>query len=44
MITTITIFFPLVGLILMLLLRSADEKTVRYSALGVAAVPLLLVV
>ncbi|CAN5171196.1 NuoM family protein [soil metagenome] len=43
MITTITIFFPLVGIILMLLLRSADERTVRYSALGVAAVPLLLV-
>jgi len=41
-ITTITIFFPLVGLILMLLLRSADERAVRYSALGVAAVPLLL--
>lgn len=42
MITTITIFFPLVGLILMLLLRSVDERAVRYSALGVAAVPLLL--
>ena len=42
MITTITIFFPLVGLILMLLLKSADERAVRYSALGVAAVPLLL--
>ena len=43
MITTITIFFPLVGLILMLLLRNTDERTIRYSALGVAAVPLLLV-
>ncbi len=43
MITTITIFFPLVGIILMLLLRSVDERTVGYSALGVAAVPLLLV-
>ena len=44
MITTITIFFPLVGALLMLLLpRTADERTVRYSAIGVAAVPLLLV-
>jgi NADH-quinone oxidoreductase subunit M len=42
-ITTITIFLPLVGVLLMLLLRSADEKTVRYTALGVAAAPLLLV-
>ena len=42
MITTITIFFPLVGVLLMLLLSSADERTVRYTALGVAAVPLLL--
>jgi len=41
-ITTITIFFPLVGALLMLLLRSADERTVRYAALSVAAVPLLL--
>jgi NADH-quinone oxidoreductase subunit M len=42
-ITTITIFFPLLGVLLMLLLRNADERTVRYSALGIAAVPLLLV-
>ena len=42
MITTITIFFPLVGAVLMLLLRRADERTARYTALGVAAVPLLL--
>jgi NADH-quinone oxidoreductase subunit M len=43
MITTITIFVPLVGVLLMLLLSSADERTVRYTALGVAAAPLLLV-
>ncbi len=43
MITTTTIFLPLLGLLLMLSLRSADERTVRYAALGVAAVPLLLV-
>ena len=43
MITTITIFFPLVGVLLMLLSRNADARTVRYMALGVAAVPLLLV-
>ncbi len=43
MITTITIFFPLIGALLMLLLRSADTRTLRYTALGVAAVPLLLV-
>jgi NADH-quinone oxidoreductase subunit M len=42
-ITTITIFVPLVGVLLMLLLRTADERTVRYTALGVAAAPLLLV-
>jgi NADH-quinone oxidoreductase subunit M len=42
-ITTITIFFPLVGVLLMLFLRSADERTVRYAALSVAAVPFLLV-
>ncbi len=42
MITTITIFFPLIGALLMLLLRSADERTLRYTALGVAAVPFLL--
>ncbi|HEX2098208.1 MAG TPA: NADH-quinone oxidoreductase subunit M [Rubrobacteraceae bacterium] len=43
MITTIIIFFPLVGVLLMLFLRGADERTVRHMALGVAAVPLLLV-
>ena len=43
MITTITIFFPLIGTLLMLFLRSAEERTVRYAALSVAAVPLLLV-
>ncbi len=43
MITTITIFFPLVGVFLMLLMRTADERTTRYTALGVAGVPLLLV-
>ena len=42
MITTITVFFPLVGAVLMLLMKSADERTTRYTALGVAAVPLLL--
>jgi NADH-quinone oxidoreductase subunit M len=42
-ITTITIFLPLVGVILMLLMRNADERTTRYTALGVAAAPLLLV-
>lgn len=42
MITTITVFIPLVGAILMLLMKSADERTTRYTALGVAAVPLLL--
>jgi NADH-quinone oxidoreductase subunit M len=41
-ITTITVFFPIIGVLLMLLLRSADERTTRYTALGVAAVPLLL--
>lgn len=41
MITTITIFIPLLGAILMLLLPD-DERLVRYSALGVAAVPFLL--
>lgn len=41
MITTITIFIPLLGAILVSLLRG-DERTVRYAALGVAAVPLLL--
>ena len=43
MITTITIFLPLVGVLLMLLLKTADERTVRYTALGIAAAPLLLV-
>ncbi|MDX6379366.1 MAG: hypothetical protein QOI57_390, partial [Rubrobacteraceae bacterium] len=40
MITTVIIFLPLVGVFLMLLLRTADERTVRYTALGVAAAPL----
>jgi proton-translocating NADH-quinone oxidoreductase chain M len=42
-ITTITIFFPLVGVFVMLLLRNAEARAVRYTALGTAAVPLLLV-
>ena len=41
MITTITIFIPLLGAILVLLLPD-EERLVRYAALGVAAVPLLL--
>ena len=41
MITTITIFIPLLGAILMLLLPD-EERLMRYAALGVAAVPLLL--
>jgi len=41
-ITTVTIFIPLLGAILMLLLPD-DERLMRYSALGVAAVPFLLV-
>ena len=41
MITTITILIPLLGAILMLLLPD-DERLVRYAAVGVAAVPLLL--
>ncbi|HET7272634.1 MAG TPA: proton-conducting transporter membrane subunit, partial [Rubrobacter sp.] len=41
MITTITIFIPLLGAILMLLLPD-EERLVRYAALGVAAVPLFL--
>jgi NADH-quinone oxidoreductase subunit M len=41
MITTVTIFIPLLGAILMLLLPD-DARLVRYGALGVAAVPLLL--
>jgi NADH-quinone oxidoreductase subunit M len=42
-ITTITIFIPLLGAILMLLLPN-EERLLRYAALGVAAVPLLLAV
>ena len=42
MITTITILVPLLGAVLMLLLPD-DERLVRYAALAVAAVPLLLV-
>ena len=41
MITTVTIFLPLLGSILMLLLPD-DARLVRYGALGTAAVPLLL--
>ena len=41
MITTVTIVIPLLGAILMLLLPD-EERTVRYGALGVTAVPLLL--
>jgi NADH-quinone oxidoreductase subunit M len=40
-ITTVTIFIPLLGAILMLLLPD-DARTLRYGALGVAAVPFLL--
>jgi NADH-quinone oxidoreductase subunit M len=42
-IITITIFIPLLGAILMLLLPN-EERLLRYAALGVAAVPLLLAV
>jgi NADH-quinone oxidoreductase subunit M len=42
-ITTVTILIPLLGAILMLLLPD-DVRLVRYSALGVAAVPLILAV
>jgi NADH-quinone oxidoreductase subunit M len=42
-ITTITIFIPLLGAILMLLFPD-EERLLRYAALGVAAVPLLLAV
>jgi NADH-quinone oxidoreductase subunit M len=42
-ITTITILIPLLGAILMLLLPDG-ERLLRYAALGVAAVPLLLAV
>ena len=41
MITTVTIFIPLLGAIMMLLLPD-DARLVRYGALGVAAVPFLL--
>ena len=41
MITTITIFVLLLGAVLMLLLPE-DERALRYAALAVAAVPLLL--
>jgi NADH-quinone oxidoreductase subunit M len=40
-ITTVTIFIPLLGTILMLLLPD-DTRLLRYCALGVSAVPLLL--
>ena len=43
MITTVTILIPLLGAILMLLLPD-DVRLVRYAALGVAAVPLLLTI
>ncbi len=43
MITTVTIFIPLLGAILVMLLPD-EERLVRYAALGVAAVPLLLAV
>jgi NADH-quinone oxidoreductase subunit M len=42
-ITTVTILIPLLGAILMLLLPD-DDRLVRYAALGVAAVPLLLTI
>ena len=41
MITTITILIPLLGAILMMLLPD-EERLLRYAALGVAAVPLIL--
>ncbi len=43
MITTITIFLPLLGALLVLLLPDEDERLIRYAALGVAALPLALV-
>ena len=43
MITTITILIPLLGAIVMLLLPD-EERLVRYTALGIAAVPLVLAV
>jgi NADH-quinone oxidoreductase subunit M len=42
-ITTVTILIPLLGAGLMLLLPD-DERLVRYAALGVAAVPLILAI
>jgi NADH-quinone oxidoreductase subunit M len=42
-ITTVTILIPLLGAVLMLLLPD-DERLVRYAALGVAAVPLILAI
>ncbi|HZY65794.1 MAG TPA: proton-conducting transporter membrane subunit, partial [Rubrobacteraceae bacterium] len=42
MITTVTIFLPLLGALLILLLPDEDERLIRYAALGVAAVPLAL--
>ncbi len=45
MITTITIFFPLLAAIVMLAVpRTMETSTVRYTALGLAAVPFLLTV
>ena len=41
MITTVTILIPLLGAILMMLLPD-EERLLRYAALGVAAVPLVL--
>jgi NADH-quinone oxidoreductase subunit M len=42
-ITTVTILIPLLGAILMMLLPD-EERLLRYAALGVAAVPLILTV
>ena len=43
MITTVTIFFPLLAAIVMFALpRTMDARTTRYTALGLAAVPFLL--
>jgi NADH-quinone oxidoreductase subunit M len=42
-ITTVTILIPLLGAVLMLLLPD-QERLVRYAALGVAAVPLILTI
>ncbi len=43
MITTVTILVPLLGAVLMLLLPD-NERTLRYAAIGVAAVPLILTI